>query len=468
MARRRKLRAAVRGAAEGAQDVLGLLLQNRLIAARQQAYRQMVIDSQRISEDAVTKRQLFGKALEDPEQAKRLSRSGLLGGSRDIGGGVGVWGEPDLSGLFRTEAEQEAPVRRKIGEATDLSKLPSTEDVIGLRAAEGPIETLPGLTGLLQQRGAKETALLGELPAVSEEGIDPTTGLKTRTTTGGAARRRQLESGPIATPLERTGTQEGTRELEQFTAGRGSEPYQTLEARGAGLTTGAEEDAKMTPGRIAARVGEAGRTTGATTRATLEQHLDPSVLQRQFNAARDLEYMKAGAQQNAAYGDYVREATVASAEVMPRINQLISLQLKTAFGRAGGGLATVQQMAGGQPDVTELKRLLDSVTRPLAVINGVREANVSQIEQEKVANAIGLSQFNTHEEAVRAARNLRDLATLGPTVARELPATADIGSRITRNQQLAAQRQAVEDKARQAGDEYFLDPVTKSVMPVIR
>ena len=150
MARRRRLGRALAGAAEGASDVLQLLLQNRLIEDRQQAYLNALGEDRRIQEDATTKRQLFLKALEDPQQARRLSRSGLLGGSRDVGGGVGVYAEPDLSGLFPTEAEQEAPVRRKIGEATDLSKLLSTEDVIGLRAAEGPIETLPGLTWLLQ------------------------------------------------------------------------------------------------------------------------------------------------------------------------------------------------------------------------------------------------------------------------------------------------------------------------------
>ena len=285
MAKRRKLGRALAGAAEGVSDVLGLLLQNKLIADRQEAIRQMWIDSQRISEEAATKRQLVGKALEDPEQAKRLSRSGLLGESRDFGEGVGGWREPDLSGLFRTEAEQEAPIRRKIGEASDLSKLPSIEDVIGLRAAEGPIETLPGLTGLLQQRGAKETALLGELPEHQEEGFDPQTGLKTRTTTSGAAQRRALSAGPVVTPLEPTPQQagsqaaeraaaevttrnqlgvplaEGQGEFTKWLANQGSPRRQAGEAAGAALTSGAQEDAKMTPGRVAARVGEAGRTT---------------------------------------------------------------------------------------------------------------------------------------------------------------------------------------------------------------
>lgn len=250
MAKRRKLGRALAGAAEGASDVLQLLLQNKLIGDRQEAVRKMIEDSQRITEKATTDRQLLGKALEDPEQARRLSRSGMLG-------------DFDLSGLFRTEAEQEAPVRRAIGGATDLAKLPSTEDVIGLRAAEGPIETLPGLTGLLQQRGAKETALLGELPPVSEEGYDPTQGIKTRTTTAGATRRRELSAGPIVTPLEPTPQQAGANELAQFKSGQGSEPYQVAQARGAGLTSGAQEDATMTPGRVTARVREAGRTTAA-------------------------------------------------------------------------------------------------------------------------------------------------------------------------------------------------------------
>ena len=283
MARRRRLGRALAGAAEGASDVLQLLLQNRLIEDRQQAYLNALGEDRRIQEDATTKRQLFLKALEDPQQARRLSRSGLLGGSRDVGGGVGVYAEPDLSGLFPTEAEQEAPVRKAITAESDYDKFLTKEDVIGLRAKEGPIETLPGLTGLLQQRTAREEALGAE--PVDMEGIDPQTGLKTKTTTTKAARRRQLESGPIATPLEPTPQQAGSQAAEQaaaevttrnqlgvplaegqgeFTkwlANQGSPRRQAGEAAGAALTTGAQEDAKMTPGRVQARVGEAGRTT---------------------------------------------------------------------------------------------------------------------------------------------------------------------------------------------------------------
>ena len=246
MARRRKLGRALTGFGEGASDILGMLLQNKMITERQEKLRDIIGEQQRVSEEATTKRSLLGKALDDPEQARRLSRSGLLG-------------DLDISGLFRTEAEQEAPVRRAIGEATDLAKLRTPEDVVSLRAAEGPIETLPGLTGLLQQRGAKEQALLGELPSVSEEGVDTQTGLKTRTTSSGAARRRELAAGQIVTPLEPTPQQAGANDLAQFTAGKGSELFQQLDARGEGM----KEDVKMTPGRVKARVGEAGQTAAA-------------------------------------------------------------------------------------------------------------------------------------------------------------------------------------------------------------
>lgn len=83
---------------------------------------------------------MFSSAAKDPALALRLSRSS----------------HPEFRDLAPNDNEMGAEVSKSISGAQNEFQLPTPEDVINQRRAVGPIEDLGGITGLLQQRNARE------------------------------------------------------------------------------------------------------------------------------------------------------------------------------------------------------------------------------------------------------------------------------------------------------------------------
>lgn len=93
--------------------------------------------------------QLEVLARSNPAIAQQMARQGITG-----------LGTANIADLLPTESDMGAEASKLIAETTESTKMPAIEDIIGARRAAGPIEDLGGITGLLQQRGAKKEALV--------------------------------------------------------------------------------------------------------------------------------------------------------------------------------------------------------------------------------------------------------------------------------------------------------------------
>lgn len=234
----------------------------------------------------------------------------------------------------------------------------------------------------------------------------------------------------------------------------------------AGVTAGATEDARNTPGRQQARTREAVNREVQILRQTLPYKLDLA------SKTAAMEIQQAVNKENATN---VAGSIKASGLLMgPQFfDQVVDITRKMndqdGFdARVKGAETTVAYYLGGAPELKELEQLISQNRRLLGQAFGVKEGNPSDKDMENVRNAIGLDQWSTATERMNALRHLQDMISIGPTVSSRLPANADMASRMELAKRLSTARRSAEDEAIKAGATEYNDPVTNSRIKVIQ
>lgn len=227
----------------------------------------------------------------------------------------------------------------------------------------------------------------------------------------------------------------------------------------------ARQDVAMSPTAVAARTREAVNREVATLKATLPMQLELAIRK----AA--IEVQQATNKENAAN---VATSSRAAGQLGIFFNKVADLtkglndQDYGPSARVQGALATAGSFVGMEPRIQELQQLIAQNLRPLAMVMGVREANTSDKDTLQALRGIGVSQWSTTKERRNALRNLQDLITLGPEVAKRAAPDADIGTRMTLAQGLMRSRRAAEQEAIRAGVDLYFDPVTGAPTKVIQ
>ena len=504
MARRRKLGNLAFGASQGVNDVAMLLLQNKLLSGRQQDQREnMTLQS--VLTNLLTQK---GKVATDvtsgsktPDQAAaeiRLLEADLpdfLRGRLDF--------SADYAPLAPSRAKRLQPLGESIDTAASPSAVPTREGIRrrALAAGASPDVTKTGLlpntsddpTVLPSRSYQSRTTESPDIAALIAEATGKREDLKrslTREAVGDVDEQgnkitkflTEEEQGGLTTRGERTPEEEARFAIRgQQASNVGGLPELRGEAGRRETLSGT-----LSPEVTNAEVSKAARTAGAQEQERLTTYFQP-----QFIKGRMDELVAKAAEELRVTGEKDKQGILleqgrAVAQIAPGLQRVAALadrlNTKEGFGaRATGWAQRGAGAAGMNPDVTQLQSELSKLTRPLAVmVLGVREANVSNTEQQMVADGLGIRVGGTRTETVQALRNLRSASFVGLEATKRLPYNASPQDRINTVNQLIKQQQAAEDeavksflalsdadKAKVGQVPTFLDPVTGSVMPII-
>lgn len=495
MAHRRKLRRgrggqAVAGGLQGLSQVISAILQNRLLLDRQQEIANLVSGRQLLETQATTGRELLKSIIENPEMAGTI-----ISGARGMGLNLESArpSEDVLAGLAIKDIEaaerpEQLPTERGLIERMRAAGVDVTPVDLGERTMfAGDEETLPStqrgpgqpdvLRPLLETLGGREESLLGLLEPTRqkeiEEGVEFERLIPGRRTRGPGAEEIRTRTG--LTPEEAANLERAKARA----TGR------------AGVETQAQELTELGGLQAAQKAAE----TAAAESARLSIYFSP-----RFQAARlgeEREKARLQAESTLAVGrekealtDYDLSVRAASRlgvnyKKLLELTDRINTEEEGLRARGRGAALTIGARLGTEPDVREMQQLVQGSLRQIAMAMGRREANISDVEEQRTLQAIGLSAFATREERNRAMRNLRDLIDLAPTVARQFLGQPDVGGageRIDAATTLMKTRQQAEQAAIEAfrslpPDEYqqalkrgflFRDPVTGQLVPVIQ
>ena len=167
-------------------------------------------------------------------------------------------------------------------------------------------------------------------------------------------------------------------------------------------------------------------------------------------------------------------AQIASASMAPNFQKLIDLSDRLNTAEQGGPLQRVRGLGrrvaatvGLAPDVVEMQQIIAGMIRPIAIANGMLEANISEGEQSRALEMIGFTDLSTREERNNALRNIRDVMNLSPVMLRQVPPGLPFSERIRFMLGSVEATRRIEQEAIQSGDTHFFDPVTRTIQPVI-
>lgn len=387
-----------------------------------------------------------------PSQRRRLESS--VGKSiMDAKAPEDVPGDLDIASIARTLG---------IGEA--FPGMPP-DATAGMLPASGPFADLDPMVSEFGQRATERRNTLMRKP----------TQVLTGETDEGAPTAQGVSLYDLTTPkvtgpgAYRQGVNEGITEVAKInTAGASMAEQKGAEA---GATTAASEGAKLAPELVDARVNEAARTAAARARAEM-----PVTLQ----IARERAQIEANASADAEHIKTTAAAARATANLEPfikRFGELIDT-VNTQEGmtaRAVGSARQLMSWLGRDTEVAELDQLVNQNLRGVAQAMGVREAQVSDKDQEIVRNGLGISALSSRTEAINAYRNLIDMTTIAPIVAARTRADTPMVDRMKLAKDLIQSRRDAEaatlaaaDAAGKRGTVYYQDPVTGATMRLMR
>jgi hypothetical protein len=365
---------------------------------------------------------------------------------------------------------------KPIMDATSPESVPTMQDIASIGKAQGasflPDEFMvegaqtddplagagaaPELRDIVARAETKRRSLM-DRPTERAEVQDPISGAKSL----------QFVS-PYAGPIQTTPTaaQEGTLAgnkdvAENVVSGPSKVAQAAAEARATGQ---ANQDVQNNPANVSGAAKRAGSIATAESNARLPN--DIKIAQTRANIELQNATDKASAQNLA-------ESTRAAQQMTAFFNKFKGLSDKIntregIAGRAVGLMRAGQAMIGDDPDVAQMQQLISQNLRPLAILMGVREANVSESETKQALAGIGIKPWSTHTEAVNALRNLQDLIDLAPIVAARANPYAPIGDRISMASDLTQLRRQAEQDAIAGKYESYIDPVTLTPKKVIK
>jgi uncharacterized protein YdeI (YjbR/CyaY-like superfamily) len=497
MAERRKVgsqrgRKFVSGVGKGLSDVMSYLLAEN--SREQQQVR--MLNRQSLLSEQNTLQQLTAQAQEKvangewtPEQAEAMLAS--RGVTADPGAITSM--QPPLA---RRKVFSE--VGDRIGSATTPETVPMELEIMNAANAAGA----PNIRGLIQMAsaaGMDPAAFMGETPT-EVQSMAQTAGAKRRalrerptqfveqqTPEGGSVQTPvSLYGGPVSTKLTAAdrGRLSGVEKMAELVAGptpemmgtrKGLEEAAQLNVAGPSRArqAGAEAQAgaqgrfnvEFSPQAQGARINEAAAVATAQARARM-----PFEMQ----AMREKAMIDVRTAVDKTHAEQVASAAKAASDLVPFLEEATKLTegMNTGEGvtqRVLGGFRSAMAMGGMDADVTRLDQLIQQNARRWAVAMGVREANVSESETAGALRGIGLRPGATATERQNALNSLWDLATLGPAVAARVSPQAGIQERMDMAKELAAARNAARAQAvKTVGATQFIDPVTNTLMPVIR
>lgn len=386
-----------------------------------------------------------------------------------------------------TRRRLEDTVGKSIMEADAPEEVPGDLDIASMARTLGVGDRFPGLDPAFTEGMAPADGALADLDPIAVDFSQratarrnalqekPTNVVDVTNSDGSTSSRAvslyDLANAPIQTgPTSyEKGVNEGIAETAKiYTAGEAIAGQKGAEA--AATTTGSET-AKMAPGLVNARVTEAARTAGARAAAELPY---------QIRLATERATIEARQSANADHIKNASAAAAATAKLQPfvtRFGELID-RINTGEGMTqaviGGGRELLSWM-NMDAEVSELNQLTKQNLRGIAQAMGVREAQVSDKDQEIVAAGLGITAMTGRQEASNAYRNLIDITTIAPIVAARTSFDTPMEQRMALAKQLMNERRAAENAAltlaqqqRKTGTIYYKDPVTGGVLRLIQ
>lgn len=465
--RRRKLHRVLEGLGSGLMDAGGMMLRQKLM----QDQNAMIADRQ---EDAAERNQMFEivKMLADP--AKNLDPEVARQFLPDSVDPSKFMPSPDRRAATISDEIQkmgladvhsaEPRVRRRM-KALNLPEQDPTLQPEGQGTGPGGFPLVTGvkdnpiLTSLLGEAKAREEGLQREVPYQAVSGNDPETQVNT---TRYVQSNKMGDVGPLA--QERTTEAEGARQggIKAETE-RISRP-ETVE------TKFQETMAGLRPEVTTAKAAQEAAVESAKEEARLNTYFQPKFVTARTNEALQKAMADLRVRGMQDQQDWLISSGRAAAQLAPVLQRMAALTkaLNTQEGpmaRAQGTMQWAEGKAGLNTLVTELDSLVQANLRPLAVLLGVREANVSDRETLQTLKGMGIGVFSTRSERATALRNMRDLITVGPVVAERFIAEPDtpLATRMEYAKQLVATRRQAEQEAIAQGATHFLDPVTNAI-----
>lgn len=243
--------------------------------------------------------------------------------------------------------------------------------------------------------------------------------------------------------------------------------------------TAQEELARMLGTNLAPEAQEA-RVGEAVTQLQREAPTRQAISAAQGADAAHIQTQADRTQRDLETGDAVADFTLTFNNLVESSDRVI---------QAEGGLDVplqalelqVGRLFGGSPELRAFRQDMAMSLRPVARMFGMTEANISESEQSRAHEMIGLSTMSTQQERVDALRKLRDVGMIAPLMrAQNLPESLSFTQRIqmalegTDATRAAEQARIDELEAMEAagqvieGQPYFQDPITGTWAPVIR
>lgn len=463
MAKRKRWQSALAGLGEGIGNASQLLLRQGM----QDRYDAKIAARQTASADRQFTEELNALVAEgkiEPSQAQAMAQS------RGITLNSGQMSAVQPTMRKRLGASLDKPLM----DAKSPEDVPSLEDIASIGKGQGAFlpdemmvpdartdnpDPLLGASGELQEYVGRAETKRKSLMAKPTRRVDVMTPL------GGMESVPTNDySGPLTTkPDARTqggfAGQQKTGELEVS-----GDALAGQAAKEAAATTQAKLTTENDPANVQGSAIREGALAGAASTARFPNDLkiaqarakvEVEAAVNKENAINLIESTRASQQMRGFFDKF--------AELSGRVNTM-----EGVAGRVVGGMRAAQAAIGDDPDVREMQQLIAQNLRPLAVLMGVREANVSESETKQALAGIGVKPWSTHTEAVRALRNLQDVIDFAPIVAVRANTNAPIGDRMAMVSQMTQQRRTAEQEAIQGGFDQYIDPVTMTPRKVVK
>jgi len=189
------------------------------------------------------------------------------------------------------------------------------------------------------------------------------------------------------------------------------------------ILQGTELHPDIMSGRAQAAGMEAGAEADARNRSNLR--FLPQQMEAQFQLWKRQKEAEISITRDVEAAEAYRVSVANMAQLLPSFHKIVDLAsgintYEGGWSRIYGGIAAGEAAMGLRPDVVLLEQEINKIFRPVAVGLGIREAQVSNFEQELVLRGINISAWNSIEETNNSIQNLYDLITLGPVVKRKL------------------------------------------------
>lgn len=466
MAKRKAWQRALGGIGEGIGNASQLMLRQQM----QDRYDSKIAGRQREAADRQFLEEIGGLVAENkltPEQ----------GAARLAGRGINV-SASSLRTVRPSLTKRLAPLGDEIAKADKPEVVPTDDRLASRGADEGaylqPDQFLvpdaltdvddpfaavsaPELVSLRDQATTRRRALR-ERPSEKVTAFNPDT-LSEETRFVSPYTSGAIQSGP--TPQQQ-GRKTGLAKVEDInTSGQASADQAGREARATGQ---ANQDITNDPLNVKRQVGRASSLARAESNARFPNDL------RIAQERAKIEVAQAINKENAIN---LIESTRASQQLRGFFDKLQALSAKVNTlegipGRAVGLMRAGQAMIGDDPDVRQMQQLIAQNLRPLAVLMGVREANVSESETRQALEGIGIKAWTTSTEAANALRNLQEVIDFAPLVAAQANTSAPIGERMAMVSTMSQQRRQAEQRAIQLRQDVYIDPILNTPRKVIK